>query len=262
MNEMKKRLTLLIFLILAFTIPGDSQPFIPPQPTAWCNDYANVLETWQEDSLNALLGEFERRTSNQFFVAIFNRIPEGTYLEDFAVRLFEKWRPGLPDKNNGLLIVLFTEDRKARIEVGYGLEDVVPDALARRILMEQMVPFFKEGQYYRGLMAGLSPLMAAAEGKYQIPLDEEGGGGWNFEKILLWIIVIVTIIIAGIAVLISAFLESAGVTCSSEGTHKSPSPSEKHKKSAGIGGTRGSGGSGFRGGFGGLSGGGGASGSW
>ncbi len=246
-----------LFFYNAFSI--DSVNIFPPQPTAWCNDYANVLETWQEDSLNALLGEFERRTSNQFFVAIFNRIPKGTYLEDFAVRLFEKWRPGLPDKNNGLLIVLFTEDRKTRIEVGYGLEDVVPDALARRILMEQMVPFFKKGQYYRGLMAGVSPLMAAAEGKYQIPLNEEGGGGWNFEKILLWIIFIVTIIIAGIIILISAFLESAGVTCSSEGTRKSSSPSAKPVQS---GGTGGSGGSGFRGGFGGLSGGGGASGSW
>jgi len=252
-------ITILFFCSLFF---ANDANIMPSKPTAWCNDYANVLEPWQEDSLNVLLGDFERRTSNQFFIAVFRRIPEGTYLEDFAVRLFEKWRPGLPDKNNGLLIVIFTEDRKARIEVGYGLEEVIPDVLARRILREYMVPFFKKEQYYRGVMAGLLPLMDAAEGKYQIPLDETGGGGWNFDRIFFWVILIFIIIVLGINILIGLALAGAGVTISSEGSSKSPTQSTKRTKLHGTSGSSGTGSSGFSGGFGGLSGGGGASGSW
>ncbi len=252
----------LIILGVLWVVVGAQS--LPEKPTAWCNDYAGVLTPAQRDTLNAILGDFERRTSNQIFIAIFRRLPENTYLEDFAVRLFEKWRPGLPDKNNGILIVIFTEDRKARIEVGYGLEDVITDAQARRVLYDQMIPFFKQGDYYRGLMAGLQVLMPAAEGKYQIPLKRKRGGGKQSQVIgaLTFFLIFFVIFLLSRKQHVSMTL-GPGQTIvwhAGGGYGRRRRRREDEDDDFWSGGSFGGGG--FSGGFGGLSGGGGASGSW
>ena len=166
-------LALLVFVAAA--LAGD-QTNLPERPQAWVDDYAHVLSDYQLTHLNNRLKELERRSSNQIFVAIFNKIPEGTYLEEFAVQLYEKWRPGLKNENNGLLIVIFIDDRKIRFEVGYGLEDVITDAYSKRIITNMVAPHFRKKDYYSGLNSALDVLIPAVEEKYQIHHTPYGGG--------------------------------------------------------------------------------------
>ncbi len=255
---MKKIISILLFSFLLFA--GLRAQELPERPSSWVNDYAGVLSSSQEAQLNELLNGLEKRSSNQIFVAIFKRIPEGYYLEDFTVKLFEKWRPGLPDKNNGLLITIFTEDHKARIEVGYGLEDVITDAQARQVLYNNMIPHFKKGDYYGGLLAGLQVLVPAAEGKYQIPIKTKKKKK-NRDGLSNLIIAFI------IFTFISRMLfRRRGVTIGSRRSGSWFGPFfwggfGGGSSGGGFGGFSGGGGS-FGGGFGGLSGGGGASGSW
>ena len=74
-------------------------------------------------------------------------MPENYYLEDFAVKLYDKWQPGLAEQDNGILMVIFIDDKKIRIEVGYGLEDVVTDAQAGAVIRNQIAPHFKKADY-------------------------------------------------------------------------------------------------------------------
>ncbi len=253
MNNFAKAL----FLSLLFTILLMAQA-LPEKPEAWVNDYADVLTTEQEAQLNAMLAGLEKRSSNQIFVAIFKKIPEGYYLEDFTVKLFEKWRPGLADKDNGLLITIFTEDHKARIEVGYGLEDVITDAQARQVLYNQMIPYFRQGDYYGGLLAGLKILIPAAEGKYKIAITQKHKAQKRNGLSNLIIVIFILVFLRGI------LFRRRAVTLGSRrsGSWFGPFFWGGFGGGGGFGGFSGGGGSSFGGGFGGLSGGGGASGSW
>ncbi len=253
---MKLFAKLILFVLLIQLAIGAQE--LPEKPTTWVNDYAGVLTAQQKAELNALLSDLERRTSNQIFIAIFKRLPENSYLEDFTVRLFEKWRPGLPDQNNGLLITIFTEDRKARIEVGYGLEDVVTDAQARQVLYNNMIPYFKKGDYYGGLLAGLKILIPAVEGKYKIPLQKNTA---KKKKDGVSNLIIAFIIFAFISRML---FRRRGVTIGSRRSTGWFGPFFWGGFGGGGGSFGGGGfsGGGFGGGFGGLSGGGGASGSW
>jgi uncharacterized protein len=252
-------LTLLLFSASVFAAAAD----IPERPASWVNDYAGVLNDTQVNELNGMLSSLEQRSSNQIFVAIFPQIPEGYYLEDFVVKLFDKWKPGLMDKDNGILIAVFINDRKMRIEVGYGLEDVITDAQSATLIREYMAPEFKKGDYYAGIKNALTVLIPAVEGKYKIPIKKKSNKSDGFSLGDLITLIIIIAIIARIF-----------------GGGGSTGYGSKRKGGSGIffipfflgggGGSSGGGsfggggfgGGGFSGGFGGMSGGGGASGGW
>ena len=247
---------IIIFLGLTLSMIF-AQNELPQKPTAWITDYTNTLSAVELGTLNEQLAGLEQRSSNQIFIALFNRIPEGYYPEDFAVRLYDKWRPGLPDQDNGILMVIFIQDRKIRIEVGYGLEDVVTDAQAGRLISDYIAPAFKKSDYYGGLRAALDVLIPAVEGKYQLPRErqqEEDSG------------IPVSTIFIGIMLIIVISRMIRGPRSTGYGTRRRggglffPGPFLGGFGSRGGGG--GFSGGGFSGGFGGMSGGGGASGSW
>ena len=106
---------------------------LPPKPDRYVTDRAGVLGD-RAESLNAKLEQFERETSNQILVWIDRKIPENFTLEDFTVRAAQKWKAGQEKADNGAILFVFTDDRKLRIEVGYGLEGVLPDITANRII--------------------------------------------------------------------------------------------------------------------------------
>ena len=254
MMQKINRLLLLMILLFAFMA---AQEGIPDKPEAWVSDYAGVLSATQISDLNNALSQMEKETSNQFFVAIFEQMPEGHYLEDFTNRLYDKWRPGLKDENNGLLIAVFINDRKMRIEVGYGLEDVITDAQAITVIDDYMAPEFRKGDYYGGIVRALEVLMPAAEGKYQIPVEQKskkrGMSPGNF-------IFIAFIILSSLLRL----FRGGGV--GGYGTRKRGGAFYIGGLGGFGGGSSGGssfgGGGSFGGGFGGMSGGGGASGGW
>ena len=166
--------SLIIILIISTSyLAAIAQNELPEKPQSWVNDYANVLSNSEKQSLDGMLSGLETRSSNQFFIAIFRTMPENYYLEDYSVKLYDKWKPGLADQDNGLLMVIFIDDRKIRIEVGYGLEDVITDAQSGTVIRDYITPHFRTGDYYSGIKAALDVLIPAAEGKYQIPIEQK-----------------------------------------------------------------------------------------
>ncbi len=125
------------------------------QPHGNVNDYAGVLSPAERTSLEDRVFELRRKTGAQFAVVILQSL-EGGQIDDFANKLFKKWSVGEKGKDNGILLLVAIEDRKARVEVGYGIEPILPDALAGRVLDEQLFPAFKRQRYAAGLNQAVS----------------------------------------------------------------------------------------------------------
>lgn len=157
------------FLTLAAPLHADTesdQYLQSLKPAGLVNDYANVFTSAQKSSLESLLQELKQKSSAQIAVAAI-RSTKGVEIDDFANRLFEQWGIGQKGKDNGILLLAAIEDRKARIEVGYGLEGAINDALAGRILRADVFPSFKQGNYANGLTQGavtLASLVAKEAG--------------------------------------------------------------------------------------------------
>lgn len=142
-----------------------------PALTRRVTDLSATLNPEQSQYLEGILAEHEAATGNQIAVLI---LPStgGEPIEQYALRVFESWKLGQSGKDNGVLFVIAKDDRKMRIEVGYGLEGDIPDVMAARIIREVVAPRFKESNYYQGIADGLTHLMIAATG--QAPDWEEG----------------------------------------------------------------------------------------
>ena len=159
-------LLVIIALLVAAPARAAKEDTLPLKPDRYVTDRAGVLGG-RAEALNARLEEFEKETSNQMLVWVDRRIPENFTLEEFTVAAARKWAAGQAGRNNGVVLFVFTEDRKMRIEVGYGLEGVLPDALAHRIQEEEILPRFRSGDYAGGIEAGVSALIAATKGEYR-----------------------------------------------------------------------------------------------
>ncbi|MEI9918142.1 MAG: TPM domain-containing protein [Bacteroidota bacterium] len=143
--------------------------FFPDKPTNYVTDPEDILSLYEEAQLNDRLKAFEDSTSNQIFVFIDKRMHAGS-IEDQTKKIFNKWGIGQKDKNNGVLIAIFVDDREHRIQVGYGLEQALPPSLCLEILDEDMAPEFKEGHYYMGIKAGVDQLIYYTKHEY-VPGD-------------------------------------------------------------------------------------------
>jgi uncharacterized protein len=136
---------------------------VPPL-TARVTDLAHLLPPARQQALEQKLAGFERETSHQIAVLIVPTL-EGEPIESFALRAAEQWKLGQRGLDNGMLLVVASEDRQARVEVGYGLEGVVPDVVAKRVLEDVLFPQFRTGDYATGLDAATDALMRAASGE-------------------------------------------------------------------------------------------------
>ena len=234
---------------------------IPPPPTARVNDYARLLPTDAQSRLEQRLAERERATGAQMVIAIFPSL-EGESLEDFSVRLAERWRVGQKSLDNGVILLVFVQERRVRLEVGYGLEPVLPDAVAAQIIREAIGPRFREQHYAEGLDAAVEAVYARVETK-GVPAAPRHGFGVS--PVTLGILVLF-----GVIALILARDATGGGRARRHGYIAGgrrgwDSPSVIVPPMWGGWGGRGGGGSGGGGGFsagGGSFGGGGASGEW
>jgi uncharacterized protein len=154
-------------LILVFSFRLFAAEVIPPPPAAYFNDYANVVSAGKVVQLNQTLEDFERQSSDQIVVAVFPKMQSDSSIEDYTVRVARSWQAGQKGKNNGAVLFVFKQDYKMFLQVGYGLEGVLPDALCKRIIDEQITPRFKAGDFDGGLTAGVQAVIAAAKGEYK-----------------------------------------------------------------------------------------------
>jgi uncharacterized protein len=160
-----RRCCTILFLVFGFRLFADE--VIPPAPAAYFNDYAHVVSAGTAAQLNQTLENFERQSSEQIVVAVFPKMQSDSSIEDYTVRVARSWQVGQKDKNNGAVLFVFVQDHKMFIEVGYGLEGVLPDALCKRIIDEQIAPRFKAGDFDGGLTAGVQSILAATKGEYK-----------------------------------------------------------------------------------------------
>src|SRR5688572_24926235 len=187
------------FAVLLMAATAFAADRIPPAPTRYFTQHTRLVSDATAADLNARLEQFEKKTSSQILAVIFPRLPEGAALEDFTVRTAQAWRVGQKAKDNGAILFIFVGDRKMRIEVGYGWEGAIPDALAKQILDEQIRPHFQQSNMEAGVVAGVNALMQAAQGEYRgtgRTVAQRGAGRTHCGSgIMIAFVVIVLIII-------------------------------------------------------------------
>ena len=139
-------------------------------------DETGTLTPAQLKFLNTKLSNEDKSTSNQIIVYMISGL-DGESLEDVSIRLAEKNKIGKKENNNGVLMLIVKDDRKIRIEVGYGLEGALTDALSSQIIRNDITPEFKSGNYYGGIDKGVDAIIQAIKGEYVA--DEKPGSGNN-----------------------------------------------------------------------------------
>jgi uncharacterized protein len=136
-----------------------------PALTGRVVDNAEVLSSSEEASLTDRLATIENETSVQIVVVTIPTLG-GEPIEDFSIRLADLWKIGQAGLDNGVILLVVPSERRVRIEVGYGLEAVIPDGLAGRIIRERLAPSFREENYYAGLLSAIDGLELAARREY------------------------------------------------------------------------------------------------
>jgi uncharacterized protein len=135
---------------------------LPPAPSKYVTDKAGVLPAATVERLNKTLADFERETSNQVLVYVDHHIPDGVTLEEIGAAALNTWQVGQKGKNNGVILFVFVDDRKARIAAGDGLADALSNATSQQILDDVLRPHFRAGDYERGIDEGVQAMMKAA----------------------------------------------------------------------------------------------------
>jgi uncharacterized protein len=154
-------------LLALVSLSSRAAEVLPPKPDRYFNDYAHVVSAEAALRLNAQLEQFERETSDQIVVAVFQKMQSDSSIEDYAQRVAQAWGVGQKDKRNGVLLLVFVADRKMSIQVGYGLEGALPDAIAYDIRQNQITPHFRDKDYEGGLGAGIDSIDKAIRGEYK-----------------------------------------------------------------------------------------------
>ncbi len=254
-----KKLFLFLYLLVSFAATGQNiEP--RPNPPRLVNDFTGVLTTDQKETLERKLVAYDDSTSTQIAIIIIRSV--GDYdVQQVALKYLRDWGIGNKTKNNGVVILSAVEDRKIRIETGYGMEGVLPDITAQQIINYEIVPNFRANNYYRGFDEATTAIFKAAAGEYKAPegYNKRGkskGGPAGFIIIL-------------VIILLFTFLRGGGGRGGGMMSRRGFSPwifgpmaGGGWSGGGGGGGWSGGGGGGFGGFGGGSGGGGGASGSW
>jgi uncharacterized protein len=183
-------------IILLTIIPRltNAQDF-PQKPTNYITNETSSITADEEKKLNSKLRRYEDSTSNQIFVYVANSL-NGKDLEQFCQDIFHNWKIGQDGKNNGVLIAIFINDHKFRIQTGYGLEGVLPDLLTKQIQDNDMRPLFKENRYYEGIDKGVDQLIYYSKHEFSPSETEVSSVGvfiffYVFASVFLLIIVLI-----------------------------------------------------------------------
>lgn len=259
---------MLLACVLAAASPASALT-IPSAPSGRVSDFAGLLSAPDRARIEKRLVDAEQGTTTQLAVAVFPGL-EGEDPAEFTNKVFDAWRLGRARDDNGVLLAVYVADRKVRIEVGYGFEGKLTDALSRRIIEREIVPRFRENDWAGGIEAGCVALVAATRGEYAAAprkKQRRRAGGIGTLIVLLFLLFVLPRVLAG----------AQAATYGSHGVRRGRNrwrnfggwgggPWIGGGLGGGFGGSGGGSGGGFSGGGfsggGGMSGGGGATGSW
>lgn len=206
MRVAKKILTVLlsIFLILTTSVYAKVD-FPKPTSNKYVNDYVNILPANVSDELISIGNELYQKTGAEAAVVVIDTTGDLS-IEEYANELFREWGIGNKEKNNGVLLLVAVNDRKMRIEVGYGLEGILPDGKTGRIRDEYILPYFKEENYTEGILNGYKVICGEVAKEYNVELNgtttqldnyneaANPRNGIDFGDIITFIIIVIIII--------------------------------------------------------------------
>ncbi len=186
----------ILSLLLLFSLHLHAQRFPEKQsPPKLVNDFAEILTQSDRVRLEKKLVAYDDSTSTQIAVIILDDIG-GDDINLYSAELAEEWGIGQQGKDNGLLVLLSMEDRKIAIQVGYGLEPVVTDAISKSIIENYILPEFRNGNFYRGLDIGTDQIMKALAGEFKNENPRKKGGKKDIPWLPVLLIIIVFFVIA------------------------------------------------------------------
>ena len=183
------RVVLAALLLLALPWAAADVP-VPPLK-ARVTDLTGTLDAGQRAALEQKLADLEARKGSQIAVLVVESTRPET-VEQYAVRVFERWKLGRKGVDDGVLLLVAKNDRQLHIEVGYGLEGAIPDAIAKRIIEQDIVPLFKQGNFNGGINAGTDRLGKLIEGESMPPPKRSAapGSGWSTETLFIGFVIL------------------------------------------------------------------------
>jgi len=199
---------LCVFLLLGVALGVHADVAVPPLTTR-VTDLTNTLTASQRDTLENELRAFETRKGSQIAVLIVPTTQPET-IEQYSIRVTDAWKLGRKGVDDGVLLLVAKDDHALRIEVGYGLEGVIPDAIANRVINEIIVPYFKQGDFYGGIHAGVARLIRLIDGE-PLPPPEARDRSWSGFQDLLPFAFIAVLIGGGVLRALFGRLIGAGV---------------------------------------------------
>jgi len=174
---MRSRKLIILFCLLFLSVGFSARAYYSPgKPAGFVNDYAKVLSVQDKSSLEAKLSQFDKDSSNQITVVTINSL-QGDTVENFAVKLFAEWQIGQAKKDNGVLLLIAVDDHQMRIEVGYGLEGALTDAISSQIIRNTLTPAFRANDYYGGINQATDQIIAVTKGEYQPTVTDTSSTG-------------------------------------------------------------------------------------
>lgn len=195
---LKKGVLKLFLLLTLFSFVKVSAQFeIPEKPDFQTSvyDYVNLLSASQKSTLENKLVKYSDTTSTQIVVAVIAST-KGEYINYLATEWAHEWGIGQAKEDNGVFILLARDDRKIMIATGYGVEHLITDAMSRRIIERDIIPYFKRNDYYGGLNRGADAIFEVLQGEYQGTRKSSGGDfpvGVIFFLIIIFIIILISI---------------------------------------------------------------------
>jgi uncharacterized protein len=193
---MRALIRLLAVLALGFlSVAGAADEVAVPALTARVTDLTGTLGTGELSSLEEELRAFEQRKGSQIAVLMLpSTQPES--IEQFAIRVAERWKIGRAKTDDGVILIVAKNDHRLRIEVGYGLEGAIPDAVAKRVISEVIAPHFLANDFYGGIRAGTQSLMKLIDGeKLPAPAPAQKHAVQDYHS--LFVILLVVVVVAG-----------------------------------------------------------------
>jgi len=160
---MKSAFTTIFFVLLLFS--ASAQRKVPAHEGIWVHDEAGVLSPQVKAQLEAILKAHRDSTSTQIAVYLIPSL-DGDDIDSYAMRVAEEWKLGQDKKDNGVLFLVAMQEKQMRIEVGYGLEGVLTDAMSSRINRNEVAPNFRQGNYEAGIQAGVIAIIQTVQGTY------------------------------------------------------------------------------------------------
>lgn len=186
-SQLLGRLLSLVFCFFSLTTVFAQNIPPVPNPPRLVNDFAGMLSAGEIQSLEQKLVKFDDTTSNQIAVVVVRTV-EPYDMNSYATKLGREWGVGHEGKNNGIVLLWATDDRKVYIATGYGLEGALPDAYAKRVVDRIIIPYFRQSNFYEGLDKGTDAIMKYTTGEFEAEPDEVG-------EFPFWAFIIIGIVI-------------------------------------------------------------------